>query len=878
MREVACSVLAPMFVAAREKKVPLSRLTAGMSVDLAHLQKKHERISWADYRQLSANAETVFTDDELVDIGGAWRKNPLVRRVHLLFGVALTPRDFYRWLAEGNGAKQAFACMEATFQSTGTDEVAVELTLAEGYPTCRAFFLLTLGGMRAVPLLTGTQPAEVTMIEIPRGVRYEVRLPSGAGRATKLRRAFNWLRSPLAAANELNDAQDELQARYAQLELAKQELELRVIERTAELQATTTQLAGTVDALEEAKEVRDRIFANVNHDLRSPLSLILLTVSELRSRGQLDPATERSIGAVEHGARRVLRMVDELLILAEGREGRVRLWMASVDLGAMVRAVADAWTPAATAAGLALAHAASENVPVRADANALERILANLVSNAIKFTPAGGHVAISLERDDEQAVLRVRDSGPGIPADLRPRLFGRFERGAKSAATSGSGLGLSLVKELTEAHGGTVGVHDAEGSGTVFEVRLPIFASQRASLPPRSTTFDVAPVLRPQDYGVVTAAAAQTVTRFGPAQGITPRATILLAEDDPELREHTARLLAQDYRVIAAPNGALALEIAMKESPDLLVTDVAMPEMDGIELTRRYRALPNNRLSPVLVVTTFGAARDKLTGFEAGAVDYIQKPFEPLELRARIRSQLMVRSLALQLLEAEKLAALGTLSAGLAHEIRNPANGIINAVAPLRELLPPEAIVPGSPAAQLLDIVESCSKQVAAMSRQLLGFKRNVEPKREPVPLDRLVQRVCTTTRPSLDGVELREALGYKGPVHCAEPLLAQVLTNLVQNGAHAAGRGGWVEIRSGIDDRSVVIEVRDSGPGVPDELKERIFEPFFTTKPAGSGTGLGLSTARDIVLRHGGTLDVRSSGDGPSRSVFRMEIPLISS
>jgi signal transduction histidine kinase len=124
---------------------------------------------------------------------------------------------------------------------------------------------------------------------------------------------------------------------------------------------------------------------------------------------------------------------------------------------------------------------------------------------------------------------------------------------------------------------------------------------------------------------------------------------------------------------------------------------------------------------------------------------------------------------------------------------------------------------------------------------------------------------------PSLDGVELRRELSYKGPVHCAEPLIAQVLTNLVQNGAHAAGRGGWVEVRTGLEQDRVVVEVRDSGPGVPEALKERIFEPFFTTKPAGSGTGLGLSTARDIVLRHGGTLDVRSSA---GRTVFRLEIP----
>jgi signal transduction histidine kinase len=297
-----------------------------------------------------------------------------------------------------------------------------------------------------------------------------------------------------------------------------------------------------------------------------------------------------------------------------------------------------------------------------------------------------------------------------------------------------------------------------------------------------------------------------------------------------------------------------------------------MPRMDGIRLTRQFRALPNNRLAPVLVLTTFGGVGDKLSGFDAGAVDYINKPFEPAELRARMKSQLMVRTLALKLLESEKLATLGTLSAGLAHEIRNPANGIINAVGPLKEFLPPEVVEAGSPAGQLLDIIEHCSHQVAAMSRQLLGFSRGVEPKRGEVPIETLVSRVSATVSPSLDGIELRETLDYKGVIHCAEPLIAQVLTNLIQNGAHAAGRGGWVEVCTRLDEAGVVLEVRDSGPGVPDELRERIFEPFFTTKPAGVGTGLGLSTAREIIHRHGGTLDVRTAA---GRTVFRVELPL---
>ena len=644
-------------------------------------------------------------------------------------------------------------------------------------------------------------------------------------------------------------------------------LERRVVERTTELSQARDALAETVRALEEAKEIRDRIFANVNHDLRSPLSLVLLSVNEARIAGDLTPAATRTLDAIEHGARRVLRMVDELLILAEGREGEVRLWTAICDLGDMVAVVAEAWKPAARAAGLTLADDIQKGLLLRADPNAIERILANLVSNAIKFTPKGGTIDISVTSSGDRAVLEVRDNGPGIDADLRKRLFGRFERGVRATGTAigGSGLGLSLVKELTEAHGGTVSVGDNEGGGTVFRVELPL----ATVVADGEQAHAAGARLRPSDYGIATGQ-PELPSVYEPTG--TPRATILLAEDDPDLRDRTARTLSTEYRVLAAPDGVVALELATLHAPDLLVTDIAMPGIDGIELTRKFRALPRNRVAPVLVLTTFGGVGDKLAGFEAGAVDYIHKPFEPAELRARVRSQLALRALALQLLETEKLAALGTLSAGLAHEIRNPANGIINAVGPLRELLPAEAIAADTPAAQLLDVIEHCSRQVAALSRELLGFKRGVELTFREVPIETLLRRVKSTIRHALVNIDLREHLDYRGSVSCAEPLLAQVLTNLLENGAHAAGRGGWVELRTGVESNRVVVEFTDSGPGVPEELRDRIFEPFFTTKPAGTGTGLGLSTARDIVLRHGGTLDVRY---GAGRTVFHLELPL---
>jgi signal transduction histidine kinase len=291
-----------------------------------------------------------------------------------------------------------------------------------------------------------------------------------------------------------------------------------------------------------------------------------------------------------------------------------------------------------------------------------------------------------------------------------------------------------------------------------------------------------------------------------------------------------------------------------------------------MELTRRFRALGGVRASPVLLLTAFGEVRDRLAGFDAGAVDYVVKPFEPAELVARVRSQLALRTLTLQLVESEKHAALGVLSTGLAHELRNPANGIVNAVAPLRELLPQEALrEPG--VEDLLGVISECSERVAAISKHLLGFRQGASIEPRSVSVETLLDRVRATAQPALTGVELRQRLAYRGPISCAEPLMTQVFANLLDNAAYAAGHGGWVEVSTGVERERVVVEFADSGAGVPVQLRERIFEPFFTTKPAGKGTGLGLATAREIVNRHGGSLTVCQSTSG--RAVFRVEVPL---
>src|SRR5439155_13908780 len=172
-------------------------------------------------------------------------------------------------------------------------------------------------------------------------------------------------------------------------------------------------------------------------------------------------------------------------------------------------------------------------------------------------------------------------------------------------------------------------------------------------------------------------------------------------------------------------------------------------------------------------------------------------------------------------------------------------NAIVNAIEPLAELLPPELRAEDHPVNQLVGVLRECATQIAMLSRQLLGFKRPGDLELQESSVADLFARAHALTSQLFKSVELREELGYKGRLDCAAPLLTQVLSNLLENAAYAAGSGGWVRLHSRLsDDERVIIEVGDSGKGVPVELRERIFEPFFTTKPPGSGTGLGLTMA----------------------------------
>jgi len=359
--------------------------------------------------------------------------------------------------------------------------------------------------------------------------------------------------------------------------------------------------------------------------------------------------------------------------------------------------------------------------------------------------------------------------------------------------------------------------------------------------------------------------------RFDPLDGSA--GTILLAEDDARFADLIARLLADDYTVIVALDGEAAIELMRAHQVQLLITGADLPDKTAIELSARFRELAGNQVAPIIIILS--AAHDlgaRIAELDAGAVDYLTRPFDPVELRARVKAQFRMRDLALRLHRAEQVSTLAILTSGFAHELRNPANGIVNAIEPLTQLLPRELTRPEGGVGQLLEVMASCAEQIGFLSRQLLSFRNgNLHLDLRAAAVGELVRRAVALAHRALDGVEVRADLENECTLLCAPPLMIQVLTNLIENAGHAAGAGGWIEIDGRCAGGQITVEVADSGPGVPLELRDRVFEPFFTTKPPGTGSGLGLSLARAIVIRHGGILEIRDRG---ARPVFVVELP----
>ena len=660
------------------------------------------------------------------------------------------------------------------------------------------------------------------------------------------------------------------------------------------------------EALAELDRAKTAFFGNVSHEFRTPLTLMLGPVEDLlvRSHTDLSPAAADQLEVVSRNGLRLLRLVNTLLDFSRIEAGRVRAVYQPTDLAAFTAELASVFRSAVERAGLTLTVDCPKlPEPVFVDRDMWEKIVLNLLSNAFKFT-FEGEIAVTVSAAGPHAELRVRDTGTGVAPEEMPRLFERFHRveNARGRTHEGSGIGLALVQELVKLHGGSIAAESTPGRGTTFAVRLPLGS---AHLPPDqigasrrldSTVTGAGPFVEEalrwlpeegrDDLGSELPSRYEELPTPAPGsdhEAAAERPRVLVADDNRDMRQYIVRLLSERYEVKAVADGEVALTSAREQPPDLVLTDVMMPRLDGFGLLQGLRGDARTREVPVIMLSARAGEESRVEGMEAGVDDYLIKPFSARELLARIGAHLQMARIRREAAEALREAdrRKDEFLAMLSHELRGP-------LAPLGNML--EVVKRAEGNADLLQQAHATMErqlgQLVRLVDDLLDVSRitrnKMELRKERVELAPVVRQATEACRPLAEGMshEITVALPAEPVYLHADPArLAQVFQNLINNACKYTEPQGRIALTAERQGGDVVVTVKDTGLGIPPDKLASIFDMFTqvdaSRERAQGGLGIGLTLVKRLVEMHDGSVEARSEGPGRG-STFVVRLPLL--
>ena len=572
--------------------------------------------------------------------------------------------------------------------------------------------------------------------------------------------------------------------------------------------------------MEALDRMKSQFFANVSHELRTPLTLILGPVQDLlQTPGSVSDKAAEMLRATRDNALRLLRLVNDLLDVIKLEEGRMELKQERVELNGFLSGITDSVSHLMEIRELQLDRDINEEeFFITADISGLEKVFLNLLSNAIKFTDDGGTIGVATRSEGERFFVTVKDSGIGIGAHDLPYIFDRFRQadGSSTRKYQGTGLGLALVKELVEKMQGTVEVTSEVGKGTTFVLSFPMAQSAAVIEAPDN---DAEPLLfdSENDELVIARGEAGHVASFPMdvpdfmeddfviSEVDADKETVLVVDDEPDMRQYITKMLGDDYQVLQAKDGKEGLEMAFHHKPNLMVLDLMLPEIDGLEVCRRLKEADDTRAIKIILLTARVDEKAKLTALENGADDFLTKPFSSLEVKSRIRNLLSttrlenfleeknaeleaaiteLKSTQSQLIHSEKINALGNLAAGLLHEVNNPLNYSMTAL----QLLTMEVEEQGDEDTK--EIINDINDGMGRIRNIITDLKSFAYPsKTEKLSRFSFSKAVASTLRISsheIRDVQVVQQLDDSDEVMGSESHIVQVLVNLLTNAAKA--------------------------------------------------------------------------------------------
>ncbi len=687
----------------------------------------------------------------------------------------------------------------------------------------------------------------------------------------------------------------------------------------AEIERKNIQLNQLNERLKQLDQLKTQFFANVSHELRTPLTLILGPAEKIREASNLDPQQKQAMEVIIRNGRLLLKHVNDLLDVARLEAGKITPSYVAFNLGAMIRSIACNFDGLARDKDILFSMEFSDALILQADPNMVQRVLLNLISNAFKFTPKGGAISISAEKQDADMLISVKDTGPGVPLELREAIFERFKQGEDHMTKrfGGTGLGLAIAKEFVELHQGSIGVAGAPGHGAQFTMKLPLKA------PSHVVIADGVDSVVSLDQVVQSLAELKEVSP-GPKdfqRKENAKGLVLIVEDNADLSRFLTDILSAEFNIETAFDGQEGLQKAIDLKPDLILSDIMMPRMSGEHMVTQIRTMPELDGIPIMLLTAKADEQLRIQLLKKGAQDYVLKPFFSEEVLARVHNLVAIKRSReqlqhelesterdLQMLTVEvsknrrqlkmKAEELERLNAVLqdsiqardeflsiaSHELKTPVSALKLQLQMIDRKIKPQ--VNQAPSVEALKKSFDMSLKQVDIFVDLINNLLDVSKIRlGGLVLQPAVFNLSAAVKESFESFAVQffiagcpaQLIKMKEDIYVEwdQAKFQEILVNLFSNAVkYAPGAAVRVTVNQ-TPHKTVLISVEDRGPGIALNLQHRIFERFGRASPVthSSGMGLGLFIVKNLVEAHQGT--IRLESDEGKGAKFILEMPV---